>query len=184
MFEGFDHGQGRAGEDGFEEGGGGCAGGGGVEVPDVLVHVEDVLVGEAFDVFGDGDDLLQVLVLAGGEDWIVDYDAVGGGGGVGGEDGVFDVIVVRDGDEGVEEAAGGRRLVHLRWEERVPMGVGLGLGVLSLTGLASPVGVQLGGRVDICENSDQMRLATDFWQTLLDLFEETFGYGLGKDDFA
>ena len=113
--------------------------------------------------------MLEVLVLAGGEDGVVDDDAVGGGGGVGGEDGVFDVGGEGDGDEGVEEAAGGWRLVDLGWEGKTM--VEADLGVLFLTGLASPVGVQLGGRVDICEDTNQMRLATDFRETLLDFLE-------------
>ena len=49
---------------------------GAIEEADVLVHVEDVAVGEAFDVFGDVDDLLEVLVLAVAEDGVVDYYAV------------------------------------------------------------------------------------------------------------
>jgi hypothetical protein len=48
-----------------------------------LIHVEDVFVGEAFDVFGEGDELFDVGVLAGGVDGVVDYYAVDGGVGVG-----------------------------------------------------------------------------------------------------
>lgn len=47
---------------------------------------------EAFDVFVDGDDLLEVLVLARAEDGVVDYYAVDGGVGVGVEEGVFEVV--------------------------------------------------------------------------------------------
>lgn len=57
VLEDFDDRERRAGEDGLALRG--C----GVEEADVLVHVEDVLVGEAFDVFGEGDELLQVLIL-------------------------------------------------------------------------------------------------------------------------
>lgn len=55
-----------------------------VQEADVLVHVEDVAVAEAFDVFVHIDDLLQVLVLAVVEDGVVDYYAVDVGVGVGG----------------------------------------------------------------------------------------------------
>lgn len=47
-------------------------------------------MGEAFDVFGEGNDVAQIVVLLGVEDGVVDYDAIDGGVGVGGEDGVFD----------------------------------------------------------------------------------------------
>lgn len=50
----------------------------GVEEADVLVHVEEVLVGEAFDVFVHGCDLLEVLVL-----WVVLVPLRGRGEGVG-----------------------------------------------------------------------------------------------------
>ena len=55
-----------------------------VQEPDVLVHVEDVAVAEPFDVFVHVDDLLQVLVLAVVEDWVVDDYAVDVRVGVGG----------------------------------------------------------------------------------------------------
>lgn len=41
-----------------------------------MVHVEDVSVAEAFDVFFDGDELLEVLILSRVEYGIVDNDAV------------------------------------------------------------------------------------------------------------
>lgn len=59
--------------------------GGSIEETDVLIHVENVFVREAFDVFFEGDELLDVLVLSGGArvDWVVDYYAIYGGVGVG-----------------------------------------------------------------------------------------------------
>ncbi len=86
IFEDFDHCEGRTGEDGFL----GIVWG--VEEADVLVHVEDVAVGESFDVFVEGDELLDVLVLAGGEDGVVDDYAVDGVVGVGRYYGVFEVF--------------------------------------------------------------------------------------------
>ena len=65
-----------------------------VQEADVLEEVEDVPVGEAFDVFVDGGDLLQVLVLAGVENGVVDDDAVDGVVGVGGQDGAFELFAV------------------------------------------------------------------------------------------
>ena len=76
VFEDFYQGEGCAGEDGLE------GVGGWVEVADVLVHVAEVEVGEAFDVFGWRDEVCEVAVLAGGVDWVVDLDAVGGREGV------------------------------------------------------------------------------------------------------
>ena len=47
-----------------------------------MVHVAEVEVGEAFDVFGWGDEVCEVAVLSGGVNWVVDLDAMGGGEGV------------------------------------------------------------------------------------------------------
>lgn len=58
---------------------------------------------QAFDVFGEGDDVLEVGVLAVVVDWVVDYYAVYGGVGVGRDYCFFDVVFV-DGGEGVFEA--------------------------------------------------------------------------------
>lgn len=98
ILEDLDDGQRRAREDAL------LALGLGVQEAHVLVHVENVAVAEAFDVFVHVDDLLQVLVLAVIEDGVVDDDAVDFGVGVGGEDGFFDVVA-RDFAEGVAEAA-------------------------------------------------------------------------------
>lgn len=57
-----------------------------------MVEVEDVAVSEAFDVFVQCDELLDVAVLGGAEDGVVDEDAVDVGVGVGGEDGVFEGV--------------------------------------------------------------------------------------------
>lgn len=78
VLEDLDVGQRRAGQDALLELGLR------VQEADVLVHVEDVAVAEAFDVFVHIDDLLQVLVLAVVEDGVVDYYAVDVGVGVGG----------------------------------------------------------------------------------------------------
>lgn len=77
-----------------------------------MVEVEDVAVREAFDVFVQGDELLDVPVLCGAEDGVVDEDAVDGGVGVGGEDGVFEGVF-GDGLEVEGEAAGGGLVVCL-----------------------------------------------------------------------
>jgi hypothetical protein len=77
----------------------------GVEEADVLVEVEDVAVGETFDVFVESDKLLDVAILGGAEDGVVDEDAVDGGVGVGGLDGVFE-FVLGDGLKIKREAAG------------------------------------------------------------------------------
>lgn len=76
----------------------------GVQVADVLVHVEDVAVAQTLDILGDINNLLQVLILAVVEDWVVDDDAVDFVVGVGGEDGAFN-IVAGNFAEGVLEAA-------------------------------------------------------------------------------
>jgi aromatic ring-cleaving dioxygenase len=65
-----------------------------VQEADVLVHVEDVAVGEALDVLVDGHNLLQVLVLARTEDGVVDYYAVDLWVGIGVEDGVFEFFAI------------------------------------------------------------------------------------------
>ncbi len=44
-----------------------------VQEADVLIHVEDILVRETFDVFTQSDDVLQVLVLSVAVDGVVDY---------------------------------------------------------------------------------------------------------------
>lgn len=72
VLEDLDDGEGRAGQDGLAQVLGR------VEEADVVVHVVDVLVAEALDVLGQGDGLLDVLVVRGvaGEDGVVDDDAV------------------------------------------------------------------------------------------------------------
>jgi hypothetical protein len=76
----------------------------GVQVADVLVHVEDVAVAQTLDILGDINYLLQVLILAVVEDRVVDNNAVDIVVGVGGEDGAFN-IVAGNFTEGVLEAA-------------------------------------------------------------------------------
>ena len=62
--------EGRAGQDGL-------FGRFGIEEADVLVHVEDVLVGKAFDILIYRDDLLHILVLAPGvEDGVLGRERV------------------------------------------------------------------------------------------------------------
>jgi hypothetical protein len=61
----------------------------GIEEANVLVHVEDVAMRQALDVFVDGHDLLEVLVLPVAEDGVVDHYAVDGGIVVGVDEGVF-----------------------------------------------------------------------------------------------
>jgi hypothetical protein len=51
-------------------------------------------VREAFNVFLEGHELLDVLVLAGREDGVIYYYAVDTGVSVGGEDGVFEDFAV------------------------------------------------------------------------------------------
>lgn len=63
-----------------------------VQEADVLVHVEDVAVAQALNVFGYIDYLLQVLVLASAEDGVVDDYAVDVVVGVCVQDGLFDVV--------------------------------------------------------------------------------------------
>lgn len=98
VLEDLDIRQGGAGQDRF------LALGLAVQEADVLVHVEDVAVAQALDVFGYVDDLLQVLVLAGAEDGVVDDYAVDVVVGVGVQDGLFDVVA-GDLAHGVLEAA-------------------------------------------------------------------------------
>lgn len=98
VLEDLDVGQRCAGQDGL------LALGLAVQEADVLVHVEDVAVAQALDVFGYVDDLLQVLVLAGAEDRVVDDYAVDVVVGVGVQDGLFDVVA-GDLTHGVLEAA-------------------------------------------------------------------------------
>jgi hypothetical protein len=100
VLEDLDVGQRGAGQDGL------LALGLAVQEADVLVHVEDVPVAQAFDVLGHIDDLLQVLVLAVVEDRVVDDDAVDVVVGVGGQNGFFDVVA-GDFAEGVLESTGG-----------------------------------------------------------------------------
>ena len=108
MLQHLHHREGCAGQDGF------LLVEGRIEEADVLVHVEDVLVGEALDVFVQCDQLLDVLVLAGGarEYGVVDYDAVDGWVGVGAEDGVFDVFLGDEAEVEEETAGGGVWLVY------------------------------------------------------------------------
>lgn len=75
----------------------------GIEEADVLIHVEDVSVTEALDIFTYVDDLLEVLILAVVEDRVVDDDSVNVRVVVGRENGLFDVIA-RRGTEGIAES--------------------------------------------------------------------------------
>jgi hypothetical protein len=74
-----------------------------VQEPDVLIHVEDVAVAQTLDVLADVHDLLQVLVLSVVEDRVVDDNAIDVGVGVGGDEGIFD-IVAGNFTEGILEA--------------------------------------------------------------------------------
>ena len=60
-----------------------------VEEASVLVHVEDVFVGQTFDVFGKRDQFFDVRVLTRGVYWVVDYYAVDAWVGVCGQDCFF-----------------------------------------------------------------------------------------------
>jgi hypothetical protein len=75
-----------------------------VQEADVLVHVEDVTMAETLDILANINDLLQVLVLTVVEDRVVDDNAIDVRVGVGGDDGLFDVVA-GDFSEGVLEAA-------------------------------------------------------------------------------
>lgn len=70
-------------------------------------------MGEPFDVFGDGDDLLEVLVLAVEEDGIVDNYAMDGSVVVYVYQGFFDGVLGY-GEEGVADVAGRRRASQSR----------------------------------------------------------------------
>ena len=65
-----------------------------VQEANILEQVEDISVAEALDIFTDISNLLQVLVLAVVENWVVDDDAVDGVVGVGGQDGAFEFFAV------------------------------------------------------------------------------------------
>lgn len=90
VLEDLDDGEGGAGKDGLLE----VAGG--VEEADVVVHVVEVLVGEALDILGEGDGLLDVLVVGRivREDGVVDDDAVYGVVFVGGCDGFLEFLLI------------------------------------------------------------------------------------------
>ena len=51
-----------------------------IEETDILVHVEDVCVGQAFHIFLKSDELLNVVVSfrRGIEDWVIDDNAMNG----------------------------------------------------------------------------------------------------------
>jgi len=70
-----------------------------------LVHVEDVLVAKTFDVFADIHDLLEILILSGVEDGIVDNNAVYGWVIVGGDDCFFNVVLFHPAERIVKATA-------------------------------------------------------------------------------
>lgn len=76
-----------------------------IEEADVAVHVGNVLVSQALDVLAHIDDVLQVLVLAGAEDGVVDHDAVDAVVAIGLDDGILELLAV-DLAKLVLEAAG------------------------------------------------------------------------------
>lgn len=86
VFEDLDHGERRARQDRLDRLPV-------VEEPDVLVHVEDVLVAQALDVLAHRDNLLQVLVLSVVEDRVVHDDSVHRGVVVGRHDRLLDVVL-------------------------------------------------------------------------------------------
>lgn len=102
VFEDLDDGEGRAGEDGL------FGVGRGVEEADVVVHVVEVLVAETFDVLGERDGFLDVLVVGGiaGEDGVVDEDAVYAVIVVGVHNGFFKKVFVYAAEVEVESAKG------------------------------------------------------------------------------
>lgn len=85
VLQDLDHGQRRARQNGFH----GLLV---VQEPNVLVHVEDVLVAEALDVLAHIHNLLQVLVLSVVEDRVVHDNPVDSGVVVGRHDRLFDVV--------------------------------------------------------------------------------------------
>ena len=54
-----------------------------------MVHVKDISVSETFDIFVEGNELLDVAVLTTTEDWVVDHDAIDTWVGVRFENGIF-----------------------------------------------------------------------------------------------
>jgi hypothetical protein len=74
-----------------------------VQKPDILVHIEEVSVGEAFDIFVYGDYLLEVGILAGTEDRVIDYYTVDCGICICRDQGFFNSISV-DGAKGERKA--------------------------------------------------------------------------------
>ena len=65
---------------------------GGIKKAYVLIHIEDVAVAEAFNILGNVNDLLEILVLSIVEYRIVDYDPINIRVGICFKDSVFDVI--------------------------------------------------------------------------------------------
>ena len=74
-----------------------------IKETDVLVHVEDVPMTKTLDVLAHIYDLLQILVLAIVEDGIVDNDTVDISIVVGGDNSLFDIVLVHR-SKGVSKA--------------------------------------------------------------------------------
>lgn len=65
-----------------------------IQISDVLVHVENVAMAETLDIFGDVDDLLEVLILTIVENGIVNYNAIDIRIRICGDESLFDILPI------------------------------------------------------------------------------------------
>ena len=154
-----------------------------VEEADVLVHVEDVLVGEALDILVDGDDLLQVLVLAVAEDGVVDDDAVDGGVGVGVDEGVFEELAV-DFAQFESEAAVWYEYEGLQEQSCTAENAMQRTCSLFVGRLARPLGVDARGGIRRRQEADEQRLAVNRLQAIVHLGQQALCDIVREHDLA
>jgi len=150
--------------------------GGRVKEANVLVHIEEIAMRQSLDVLVDGNDLLQVLVLAAAEDGVVDNDGVYGRVVVGFDEAVLEPVAV-DLAQFKGEATGASSVWHLDSSN-------VRCDALFNTCLARPLGVHSGCGVGAREEADQQRLALELLQPAAHFFQQAFGNAVGQHDFA
>ena len=146
-----------------------------VEKADVLIHVEDVLMRQTFDIFLDVHNLLQVLILAVVEDRVVHNDAVYSVVVVRSDNRFFNVVFAYCSKTVFESTTNASTSLIAHCPSTV---------ILILTCLSRPVRIRLRSRILIRKNPKKMRLAAQFIETVLDLAEQTFGDAASEDGLA
>lgn len=177
-----------------------------IQEADVLVHIEEVAVREAFDIFRGQRELLEVRVMARVEDGEVDDDAIDLVVGVGSENGVFQFFLVEDAEIEIEAAVAWKRqesdqspylsnamhtycvsphvLEEEEEEEEAVVCADKWANSLLSARLRSPICIHLRRGIGIRQEPDQQRLPPQFLSVLPHLLHQLVGHRPRQNDLA